>query len=100
MKIDPIFETLWFEIAGTMDRAQKHFSTYRLVILLKLVTSLALCLLFCCHLYVMVPSFWISFIFYYINLNKMHMLQSLFHLTTALHVSGITITHLQEHKQL
>jgi hypothetical protein len=26
------------------------------------------------------------------------MLQSLFHLTTALHVSGITITHLQEHK--
>jgi len=30
--------------------------------------------------------------------NKMHMLQSLFYLTTALHVSGITITHLQEHK--
>jgi len=30
----------------------------------------------------------------------MHMLQSLFYLTTALHVSGITITHLQEHKQL
>jgi hypothetical protein len=28
----------------------------------------------------------------------MHMLQSLFHLTTALHVSGITITHPQEHK--
>ena len=28
----------------------------------------------------------------------MHMLQSLFYLTTALHVSGITITHLQEHK--
>jgi hypothetical protein len=26
------------------------------------------------------------------------MLQSLFNLTTALHVSGITITHLQEHK--
>jgi len=26
------------------------------------------------------------------------MLQSLFYLTTALHVSGITITHLQEHK--
>ena len=24
--------------------------------------------------------------------------QSLFYLTTALHVSGITITHLQEHK--
>ena len=30
--------------------------------------------------------------------NKMHMLQSLFYLTIALHVSGITITHLQEHK--
>jgi hypothetical protein len=26
------------------------------------------------------------------------MLQSLFCLTTALHVSGVTITHLQEHK--
>jgi len=30
--------------------------------------------------------------------NKMHMLQSLFYLMTALHVSGIIITHLQEHK--
>ena len=28
----------------------------------------------------------------------MHMLQSLFYLMTALHVSGIIITHLQEHK--
>ena len=28
----------------------------------------------------------------------MHMLQSLFHLTIALHVSGIIITHLQEYK--
>jgi hypothetical protein len=28
----------------------------------------------------------------------MHMLQSLFYLTTALYVSGVTITHLQEHK--
>ena len=28
----------------------------------------------------------------------MQMLQSLFYLTTALHVSGVTITHLQEHK--
>jgi len=28
----------------------------------------------------------------------MHMLQDLFYLTTALHVSGVTITHLQEHK--
>ena len=28
----------------------------------------------------------------------MHMLQSLFYLTTAVHVSGITIAHLQEHK--
>jgi hypothetical protein len=30
--------------------------------------------------------------------NKMHMLQNLFYLTTALHVSGVTITHLQEYK--
>ena len=30
----------------------------------------------------------------------MHMLQSLFYLTTALHVSGVTITHLQEHKTI
>jgi len=30
--------------------------------------------------------------FYYINPNKMHMSQSLFNLTTALHVSGVTIT--------
>ena len=28
----------------------------------------------------------------------MHTLQSLFYLTTALHASGVTITHLQEHK--
>ena len=28
----------------------------------------------------------------------MHMLQGLFYLTTLLHVSGVTITHLQEHK--
>jgi hypothetical protein len=28
----------------------------------------------------------------------MHMVQSLFYLTIALHVSGIIITHLQEHK--
>jgi len=28
----------------------------------------------------------------------MHMSQSLFNLTTALHVSGVTVTHLQEHK--
>jgi hypothetical protein len=28
----------------------------------------------------------------------MHMLQSVFYLTTAPHVSGVTITHLQEHK--
>jgi hypothetical protein len=39
-----------------------------------------------------------SRIFWYINPNNMHMLQSLFHLTTALHVSDITIAHLQEHK--
>jgi len=28
----------------------------------------------------------------------MHMLQNLFYLTIALHVLGITITHLQDHK--
>jgi len=28
----------------------------------------------------------------------MHMLQSLFYLMIALHVSGIIVTHLQEHK--
>jgi hypothetical protein len=28
----------------------------------------------------------------------MHKSQSLFYLTTALHVSGVTITHLQKHK--
>ena len=28
----------------------------------------------------------------------MHMLQGLFYLTTVLHVSGVTITHLQEQK--
>jgi len=28
----------------------------------------------------------------------MHKSQSLFNLTTALHISGVTITHLQEHK--
>jgi len=28
----------------------------------------------------------------------MHMSQSLLYLTTSLHVSGVTITHLQEHK--
>ena len=40
----------------------------------------------------------ILIIFYYINPNKMHALQSLFYLTTALHFSGVTITHLQEYK--
>jgi hypothetical protein len=30
----------------------------------------------------------------------MHKSQNLFNLTTAVHVSGVTITHLQEHKQL
>jgi len=28
----------------------------------------------------------------------MHLLQSVFYLTTNLHVSGVTITNLQEHK--
>jgi hypothetical protein len=32
------------------------------------------------------------------NPNKIHKSQSLFNLTTALHVSGVTITHLQEHR--
>ena len=40
----------------------------------------------------------IVIIFWYINPNKRHKSQSLFYLTTALHVSGVTITHLQEHK--
>jgi hypothetical protein len=39
-----------------------------------------------------------SLIFQYRSPNKMHMLQSLFYLTIALHVSGIIITDLQEHK--
>jgi hypothetical protein len=34
------------------------------------------------------------------NCNKMQKSQTLFNLTTALHVSGLTIIHLQEHKQL
>ena len=33
----------------------------------------------------------------HVNPNKMHMLQSLFYLT-SLHVSGVTITNFQEHK--
>ena len=32
------------------------------------------------------------------NSNWTHKSQSLFYLATALHVSGVTITHLQEHK--
>ena len=32
------------------------------------------------------------------NSKKMHKSQTLFNLITALHVSGVTITHLQEHK--
>jgi hypothetical protein len=32
--------------------------------------------------------------------NKMPMLQSLFYLTTGLHVSGVIITHLQEHMHM
>jgi hypothetical protein len=32
------------------------------------------------------------------NSNQMHKSQSLFYLTTALHVSCVTITHLREHK--
>ena len=32
------------------------------------------------------------------NPNQMHKSNSLFYLTTALRVSGVTITHLQEHK--
>jgi len=37
-------------------------------------------------------------LFWYIKPNKMHMSQSLFYLTTALHASGVTITHFQEYK--
>jgi hypothetical protein len=43
---------------------------------------------------------YIVIIFCYINPNKMHMLQSLFYLTTTVHVLGVTITHIQEHRQL
>ena len=32
------------------------------------------------------------------NSKKMHKSHSLFYLTTPLHVSGVTITHLQDHK--
>jgi len=32
------------------------------------------------------------------NSNKMHKSQSLFYLTTVLHVSGVIIIHAQEHK--
>jgi len=32
------------------------------------------------------------------NSNKMHKSRSLFYLTTALHILGVTIAHLQEHK--
>jgi hypothetical protein len=32
------------------------------------------------------------------NSNKIHKSQGLFYLIIALHVSGVTITHLQEHK--
>ena len=32
------------------------------------------------------------------NSNKIHKSKNLFNLTTALHVSGVTITHLEEHK--
>jgi len=32
------------------------------------------------------------------NSNKTHKSQSLFNLITGLHVLGVTITHLQEHK--
>jgi hypothetical protein len=32
--------------------------------------------------------------------NKMHMLQNLFYLINALHVSAVTITYLQEHKTI
>jgi hypothetical protein len=50
---------------------------------------------FSCSLPEFEPTF---LIFLYVNPNKMHTSQSLFYLTTALHVSGITSTHLQEHK--
>jgi hypothetical protein len=39
-----------------------------------------------------------NIMYYYINPNKMHMLQNLFYLTTALYVSVLIITHHQEHK--
>jgi uncharacterized membrane protein len=40
----------------------------------------------------------IFFLILIYNSNLMHKSQSLFYLTTALHVSVVTVTHLQEHK--
>jgi hypothetical protein len=37
-------------------------------------------------------------IFLVYNSNKMHKSQSLFYLTIAVQVSGVTITHFQEHR--
>jgi len=48
-------------------------------------------------IFLMFMGLCIVVIFLYINPNKMHKSQSLFFLWTALHVSGFTITHLQEH---
>ena len=50
------------------------------------------------NFFLMFMSPYVVIIFQYRNPNKMHMSQSLFYLTTALHVSGVTITHLQEYK--
>jgi hypothetical protein len=49
--------------------------------------------------YLKISTKYYSFIYIYIYIsNNMHMLQSLFYLTTVLRVSGIISTHLQEHK--
>jgi hypothetical protein len=73
-----------------MEKAGCCETSVPLLTILDRISSRLICLTF------MGPC--IVIIFYYINPNKMHMLQSLFYLTTALHVSGVTITHLQEHK--
>ena len=60
-------------------------------------SSKALCKLLCCVFNVHGSVHRNNILVY--NSNKMHMSHSLFYLKTALHVSGVTITHLQEHKK-
>ena len=61
------------------------------------------CVCVCVYIYIYIHTHTHTYIHTYTYThththNKMHMLQSLFYLATALHVSGITSTHLEEHK--